>query len=304
MTMEPFEDKEEGQTPEMRDPVLITSFTSQEKGGQTGPTALTYALEQWDGEFVTRIEADECYNFTRIRPWVRRDGDQTVIDWPQNVVYRVEGDDRTFLVLIGVEPSLNWHSFVKRIDDFATQHDVKLAVNVKSVPATIPHTLEAPVQAIYSEAGMEDEFGLAVLEDQEGPADIGRVLNLHLASKGVRTIDIYALEPFYAAASPDAEASISILRSLQKAFGLYVHDLARLEQAAALQRRAIDAAVNSSKQLRDTVAALEERAGSKRALLAAPEAEESGLDASDVLSEAEAFLRSLSNESEEDATES
>ena len=294
MTMEPINNEPMPIEP-MKDPVLITTFaSSMVKGGQTAPSALAYALEQWDAQLVAEIDADDCYINARMRPWVRRDGDRAIIDWPQNLVYRVDGEDRTFLVLIGVEPSLNWRSFVGRIGEFAAQHDVSLAVNLKSVPASIPHTLHAPVKAVYSDRAMEEEFGVPELEDQDGPADIGRVLNIHLASKGVKTIDVYAMEPFYAAATPDAEASISLLRTMQKMFGLYVTDMMRLEQAAGIQRQAIDAAMNSSQQLRDTVMALEQRAGGvNQALLTAPEAPDKELDAGDVLSEAEAFLRSL-----------
>lgn len=299
-----FEPVEEG-TPlqDLKNPVLITTFASQQKGGQTAPSAIGYALEQWDAELVAQIDADDCYINSQMRPWVRRDGEKAVLEWPQNVVYRVEGEDRSFLVLVGAEPQLNWKTFVARIGEFASQHDVSLAVNVKSVPATVPHTLASPVKAVYSEAAMEAEYGVPELEDQDGPADIGRVLNFHLASKGVPTIDLYAMEPFYAAAMPDAEAGLGLLRALQKTLGLYVTDLARLEQAAAVQRQAIDRAVDQSQQLRDTVAALEERAGgSNRALLAAPEQVESNLDATDVLDEAEAFLRSLRGDDAEDVS--
>ena len=278
----------------LKDPVLITTFSSQLKGGQTAPSAIAYGLEQWDARLAAEIDTDDCYINARMRPWVRRDGDKTVLDWPQNVVYRVDGEDRSFLILVGVEPSLNWRSFVARIGEFASEHQVGLAVNLKSVPATVPHTLQAPIKAIYSDEAMVEQFGIEVMEDQEGPADIGRVLNLHLAEQGVPTIDVYAMEPFYATAIPDAEATLSLLRTLHSVFGLNV-DTERLEQAALAQRQAIDAAVANSEQLRETVIALEERAGGNRPLLGAPEAPPQELDANEVLDEAESFLRSLRN---------
>jgi hypothetical protein len=279
---------------DLKDPVLITTFASQLKGGQTAPSAIAYALGQWDARLAKEIEADDCYINARMRPWVRRDGEKTVIDWPQNVVYRVDGEGRSFLFLVGVEPSLNWRGFVARIGEFAKEHQVGLAVNLKSVPATVPHTLQSPVKAIYSDASMAEKFGIESLEDQEGPADIGRVLNLYLAEHGVPTIDVYAMEPFYAAAIPDADACLSLLQTMRDAFGLEI-DTERMEQAALTQRQAIDAAVASSERLRETVVALEQRAGGRR-LLDAPESAAEELNASDVLGEAEAFLRSLRND--------
>jgi predicted ATP-grasp superfamily ATP-dependent carboligase len=279
----------------MIEPVLITAFSSQLKGGQTATAALAYALEQWDGRLVAEFDTDQYYINARMRPWVRRDGDKTVIDWPQNVVYRVDAPDRTVLILVGVEPSMNWRQVVAEIGDFAVKHDVRLAINLKSVAATVPHTLQAPVKAIYSDAAMLEDFAIEELEDQDGFADIGRVLNLHLASNGCKTIDIYAMEPFYTAAIPDAEASISLLMQLQRLLRLPV-DTERIDRTAAVQREAIDAAVASSEQLAETVHALEQRArsagGVGQALLAAPDAE-GDLDAADVLNDAEEFLRSL-----------
>lgn len=289
MTMEPI--KDQSQFEDMVDPVLLTAFSSDLKGGQTATSALAYSLGQWNARLVAELDTSDYYINARMRPWVRRDGDKTVIDWPQNVVYRVDAPSHTLLILVGVEPSLNWRRFVDEIGKFAAEHGVKLAINLKSVPATVPHTLGSTVRAIYSETGLQEEFAIPELEEPDGPADIGRVLNLHLASQGVRTIDVYALEPFYAAAIPDAEACIRLLHVLEETFELPV-DTAQLEQAATAQRQAIDAVVERSEQLRQTVQALEQRAQAT-ALLAAPEATASDLDPSAVVDEAEQFLRSL-----------
>lgn len=287
MSMEPIRNQDDFQ--DMTDPVLLTAFSSEVKGGQTATSAVAYALGQWDARLVAEFDTSEYYVNSRMRPWIRRDGEKTVLDWPENVVYRVDAPGHTVLVLVGVEPSLNWRRFVDQIAGFATKHDVKLAINIKSVPATVPHTVESPVRAIYSEAGMQEEFAIPQLDDQDGPADIGRVLNLHLASQGIRTIDLYAMEPFYAAAVPDAEAAIRLLRVLEQTFELPV-DTAQLEQTATAQRQAIDAVVERSEQLRQTVQALEQRAQAT-ALLAAPEEGPSDLDASAVLDEVEQLLR-------------
>ena len=283
----------------LKDPILITAFNSMQKGGATAGSALGYAIGQWQAEPVATFDADECYNFARLRPWVSRGEHGTEVNWPQNVVYRVDGPDHSYLLLLGVEPSLNWRRFVSGIVEFAVRMGVRTAVSLKSVPAAVPHTVGSPVRAICSSQDMYNEFGFEELEDQDGPADIGRLLNLQLASSGCRTIDLYALEPFYAAATPDAFACISLLRALEQGFDLAV-DLASLEQAADTQRRAIDAAVSTSEQLRETVAALESRflnAGRQSeaiGLLEAPPAgaETAGpLEYDDVLGQAEAILR-------------
>jgi hypothetical protein len=233
-----------------------------------------------------------------MRPWVRHEGDKTVVDWPENIIYRVDAPNHSYLVLIGVEPSLNWRQYVASIGDFATSLGVRTAVNLKSVPAMVPHTFDAPLRAIYSSPELKEEYGFHELEDKEGPGDIGRILNLHLASIGCRTIDLYAMEPFYAPGIPNAAASLSLLRALKDGFDLTV-DVESVMQAAELQREAIDAAVSSSEPLRETVSAMERRPGlagdsaeGEPPLALDGRAPQSELEASDVLNEAEEILRS------------
>ncbi len=283
--------------PDLKDPILLTAFSSQWKGGATAASALAYAVEHWDAEPVAEFEAKAYYNDALMRPWVRLEGDKPIVDWPQNVVYRVDGPDHSYLVLVGVEPSFNWREFVVSIGDFATRLGIRTAINLKSMPAMVPHTLDVPVRAIYSTPELIEEYGFRELKDKDGPGDIGRILNLHLASNGCRTIDLYASEPFYAAATPNAGAGLSLLRALKEGFNLAV-DLERLREAAEMQRRAIDAAVSSSDQLRETVIALEQRAGLAGDLgegeppsSIVSEAPENELEASEVLAEAEEILR-------------
>jgi proteasome assembly chaperone (PAC2) family protein len=281
----------------LRDPVLITAFNSYTKGGATAPASLAYALTQWDAQLVAEFDAADCYINDRLRPWVRRHGETASIEWPQNLVYRVEAPRRSILVLIGVEPNLNWREFSAAIVEFASRHGVQLALNLKAVPAGVPHTMFAPVKAVYSDPAMEATYRVEVLQEQDGPADIGRVVNFYLAEAGCETIDLYALEPFYSGATPDAGAGVTLLRTLSRMLGIEV-DSAQMEEAAVMQRRAIDAVVASSEQMRETVLALEQRSrgasfpqGEAPLLVAGNPA--GNLDAAEVLSDVEDFLQSL-----------
>jgi hypothetical protein len=283
---------------DLKEPILLTAFSSREKGGATAASALAYAVAEWQAQPVADFDAEACYHDARMRPWVRHEGDKTVVDWPENIIYRVDAPNHSYLVLIGVEPSLNWRQYVASIGDFATSLGVRTAVNLKSVPAMVPHTFDAPLRAIYSSPELKEEYGFHELEDKEGPGDIGRILNLHLASIGCRTIDLYAMEPFYAPGIPNAAASLSLLRALKDGFDLTV-DVESVMQAAELQREAIDAAVSSSEPLRETVSAMERRPGlagdsaeGEPPLALDGRAPQSELEASDVLNEAEEILRS------------
>ena len=279
---------------DLREPILITAFSSMQKGGATAPAALGYALEQLEARPVAEIEAMDCYNFARMRPWVRRERDTTVVDWPRNVVYRYEAPEQTVLALVGVEPTLNWPGFVTAIADFAQRAGVETALNLKAVGAMVPHTSPSPVRAIYSQPDLIQQFGLPVLEEQEGPGDIGRILNLQLARGGCRTVDIYACEPFYSVSIPDAGASLALVETLQRIIGVDV-DTRQLNEACEVQQRAIDVATKESQQLRETVEAVEHRAR-VAGLIDNPRLQlnkTNPIEASEVLAEAESILGSF-----------
>jgi predicted ATP-grasp superfamily ATP-dependent carboligase len=279
---------------DLREPILITAFSSMQKGGATGPAALGYALEQLEARPVAEIDAMECYNFARMRPWVRREGETTVVDWPRNVVYRYEAPEQTVLALVGVEPTLNWPGFVSAIADFAQRAGVETAVNLKAVGAVVPHTSPSPLRAIYSQPDLISEFGVPVLDEQDGPGDIGRILNLQLAASGCRTVDVYACEPFYSTFAPDANASLALVKTVQRIIGAEI-DSTDLEATRDMQRQAIDMATQQSQQLHETVHAVDQRAreagfiDNPRLQLNEPNA----IEASDVLAEAESILGSL-----------
>src|SRR4051812_21716560 len=101
--------------PQLRDPVLITAFAAAHKGGGTAVGALGYLLSQWNAQQVAEFDAEECYNYGRIRPQVQRRDGAAVISWPSNTVYLVSPPDseQTFIVLVGVEPSMHWRSFAE-----------------------------------------------------------------------------------------------------------------------------------------------------------------------------------------------
>src|SRR5687767_1572416 len=110
--------------PQLKDPVLISAFAAAHKGGGTATGALEYLISQWGAQQVAEFEAEECYNFARIRPFVQRQNGQVAVSWPTNTVYLVNVPDseRSFLFLIGVEPSMNWRSFAASVAQFAARN--------------------------------------------------------------------------------------------------------------------------------------------------------------------------------------
>jgi predicted ATP-grasp superfamily ATP-dependent carboligase len=287
--------------PQLKDPVLISAFAAAHKGGGTATGALEYLLNAWGAQQVAEFDAEECYNYARIRPYVVRQNGEATISWPTNTVYLVNPpeSERSFLFLIGVEPSMHWRSFAEGIAQFAARAGVKTAIALRSMPGSVAHTQPAQLQAIYSNAKMAEGFGITPIADSHGPLDIGGLINLTLSAMGCDTVDILALEPFYTNAVPDARAGLAMLDALGGAFGWQL-PREQLAAMAEAQYAAIEASVSASEQAQALVRALEQQAGGGAAKqqMALLETPLQATDAAAAVDEVEAMLRESRSQSE------
>lgn len=295
MTFEPMEPPV--QAPELVEPVLISAFTTRDKAGAGGTSTLAYLIGQWNAQPIGEIECDDLFNYARIRPQMRRDAGRTVIDWPATQIFHATppGSDRSFLLMIGLEPHLGWKTFVERVSEFALNAGVKTAVSLRALPAATTHRMPIAVRAIYSSEQMEDRLGLPPAE-AEGPLDVGLLLSLRLQSEGCETADITAFEPYYVPAAPQAATTLALVEAIDEAFALST-DKQGLQQAQRRESRALDAAVAQSQELQAVVAQLQE--ANTRGLLTMPDESwrEQGptddgrpLDAGELISDVEALL--------------
>src|SRR5215210_2499467 len=95
--------------PELRRPALVVAFKGWNDAGEAATAALGFLADSFEATDVARIDPEEFYDFTAVRPTVRiGEGLSRVIDWPENTIQaaRVAGAERDLLLFAGVEPSL------------------------------------------------------------------------------------------------------------------------------------------------------------------------------------------------------
>src|SRR5215210_3397179 len=110
--------------PELRSPALVCAFKGWNDAGEAATAALGFLADSFDATEVARIDPEEYYDFTAVRPNVRiGEGRSRVIDWPENVLQaaRVAGADHDLLLFNGVEPSLRWRGFCQTIVEMAQE---------------------------------------------------------------------------------------------------------------------------------------------------------------------------------------
>ncbi len=297
MTSEPIDQTAQPET-ELIDPVLISAFTTREKAGAAGTSTLAYLIGQWNAQPIYEIECDDLFNYARLRPQLRRDENKTVVDWPTTQIFHATppGSERSFLLMIGLEPNLGWRTFVERVADYAKGAGVKTFVSLRALPAATTHRMPVAIKALYSGEEAEDRLGLPPTPPA-GPADIGVLLSLRMQDDGCDTADIYAYEPYYVPAAPQAATTLALVEAVDEAFGLAT-DVGALRRSARLESRALDVAVEQSQELQAVIAQINE-ANAPRNLLTTPDEawledrpvdDGQPLDAGQLISDVEALL--------------
>jgi hypothetical protein len=270
---------------------LISAFATPSKGGSTAASALSYLAQQWNAQPVTEFGAEHLYSYGRIRPQLvsSEDGERT-LQWPTNTVFlaRPEGIDRSFLLLIGAEPSLGWQEFMETIQAFCRRNRIETAITLHSAPGNVSHRIEAPVMGVYGSEDLQASFGLPSTVFQDGPMSFAAVLSLNLNAQGVQTADLIALEPFYTPGLPDAGAALSLVKALDRYFGTRTA-LEPLQQMAQEQRESYEAAISDSPHLRALAEHLEQQSHAPALLQTGGEEE---LCVSDVMDEVGRILSS------------
>jgi len=282
--------------PELKQPVLISAFTSAQRGGQTACAALAYLMSQWDAELVAELESDDYYDYARLRPMMRQENGKPAVDWPTNLLYHLTPPDseRDFLVLVGMEPSMRWRAFVQELADYIEKLGITEAISMRSFSAAVSHRRPTTLQAQYSTPNVEESFDLPAVAFTGVPLDVAALLNLELRERGVETADLMALEPCYTGGIPDAKVGLALLQAVGRAYNLKI-PAESLKPAIDKHFTAMEQAVLSSEEVAALVQAIDEHTDAMRPRqepLALPEVAEANDNHSvSIIDEIEAFLR-------------
>ena len=245
--------------PELRSPALVCAFKGWNDAGEAASAALGFLVESFDAREVARIDPEDFYDFTAVRPTVRMsEGRTRVIDWPENTLHAasVAGADHDLLLLQGVEPSLRWREYTGMIIQLARELGVDTVVTLGALLADVPHTRDVPMTGICSDAEMVDKLGFQP-SSYEGPTGMVGVLHHACSEAGFTAVSLWASVPHYVAAAPNPKAALALIRSFEGVAGIAVDGL-DLEHSAEEYQRQVDAAVASDPDVKSFVERLEQ----------------------------------------------
>ncbi|GMU40244.1 MAG: hypothetical protein AMXMBFR23_11100 [Chloroflexota bacterium] len=284
----------------LRRPLLVAAFSAP--GNSTAAAALALLAEGRESRILAEIEPDEHYDFTVVRPLVRIEDGERVIDWPVVAFNRIALPERDVVVLTALEPHLRWKAFTRAVVAVAEEYGIREAVLLSAFNGATPHTRPAPLQWFPLSAAVRTwRFGLPPSAPRyQGPATFTMVLATALRDAGIQTGTLNAIAPFYVGLDPSPHAARSLASALASELGVTV-DLRALDvQIGEVARQAAQQA-RESEALATFVANLEQQYDEARAQPAAAtegaaapagkHADASLPDAGAVLADVEALLR-------------
>jgi hypothetical protein len=171
---------------------------------------------------VGAIDPDPFYDFTQQRPHVTIDDEIREIVWPTNEFILQRGgepatDDgpgqRDVVGLIGVEPHLNWRTYVDAIITVAVAMSCEAVVTVGSAAEALPHTRTPPVTGSSATVGLASRLGLSQ-PSYEGITGVAGVLNAELEARGIPSISLRVGIPHYLMNAEHPMAVTALVRHL------------------------------------------------------------------------------------------
>jgi proteasome assembly chaperone (PAC2) family protein len=245
--------------PRLKSPALVCAFKGWNDAGEAASAALEFLVESFDATEVARIDPEEFYDFTAVRPTIRlTDGQTRVIEWPENVLYAasVPGAEHDLLLFHGVEPSLKWKAFNNILIDVARELGAHMVITLGALLADVPHTRGVPMTGIASDDLLVQRLGFEQ-SNYEGPTGITGVLHHEFAKQHIPSVSLWASVPHYVAAAPNPKAALALIRSFEGVAGVAV-EARDLEESSEDYERQVNAAVASDPDVKSFVERLEQ----------------------------------------------
>lgn len=246
--------------PHLRRPRAILAFEGWNDAADSASGSVNFLREELHlEEPFAAIDPEEFYDFQAHRPQVAvNDGGTRSLSWPMTRFFAASlpDEDRDLLLVIGDEPSFRWKTYARHITQVLVENDVEEAVLLGAFIGQVSHQSPVPVVGVATDPALVNELGL-MTSSYEGPTGIVGVLLEACREVGLPTLSLWAATPHYLAANPNPKAMLALTQAAGEALHLKI-DLDRLDTMASDFEERVDRALESSDDLKEYVAELED----------------------------------------------
>lgn len=242
-------------SPDVRAPIVLAAFEGWNDAGDAASWAVRHLGDRWDAEPFAEIDPEVFFDFSTTRPMVELTDEGRELRWPTTTISVVT--DPVPLVLVqGIEPQLQWRTYVEQILAITREVGASMLVTVGALLAEVPHT--RPVM-IYGSS--EDDALGARLELEpstyEGPTGIVGILNAAAQEAGIPTVSLWAAVPNYVSGAASPKAALALVERIREVLATPI-PTTDLEIAASAYERQITELVSEDDDTAAYIASLEE----------------------------------------------
>jgi proteasome assembly chaperone (PAC2) family protein len=292
--------------PELTRPTMVAAFSGWPDAGEVASASLRYLLRKLRPRRFARMEPEEFYDFTDVRPYTRLVTPwQRELQWPENEFHywrREEGPD--LVLFLGREPNLRWKAYIQAFLGVAETCGVRRLLTLGGNFDTVPHTGEPKVSGAAMDAELREELEALGLRSStyQGPTSIHSALLDGCRRRGIAAGSLWGHAPHYLQAAPNVKVCYGMLRKLKAVLDLPL-ELGEMRGAARALEARVDQLLADNRELQEYVRRLE--AGVESSERAEPSGEQPGLmdmpSPEAVVRELEEFLRQQQREGGDEA---
>jgi proteasome assembly chaperone (PAC2) family protein len=236
---------------------MVVAFSGWNDAGNAATSGAEYLEQIWSAAPFAKIDAEEFFDFTTIRPSIElTSSGSRRISWPNTTFSIAEGalEGRDLIVVRGVEPQLKWRTFTETVLGVAADMDVSMIASFGALLADVPHTRPTIVYG----SGSGDAPELIGLEKStyEGPTGIIGVLHSACAARSIPYASLWAAVPTYVPGAVSPKAALALLKKLRDLLGADF-ETDELERESVEYGRQVDAYVEEDPETLEFIVELE-----------------------------------------------
>ena len=267
------------QKPNVTQPILIAAFDGWNDAGDAATWAVRHLHQKWGAHTFARIDAEEFFDFSTVRPIVELDDDVRTLHWPANA-FSATDEPRDIILLQGIEPQLRWRTFTEQILTVAHEYNASMIITLGALLAEIPHSRPVTVYGGSDDVMLQERLNVE-RSTYEGPTGIVGVLNQAAHENQIPTASLWAAVPNYVSGAASPKAALALIEKLEQLLEVPIA-ATDLEIATSAYERQITELVSEDDDTAQYIRTLEEQYD---------DGELSEPDPSALVEEVEQFLR-------------
>ncbi|MEC7924254.1 MAG: PAC2 family protein [Actinomycetota bacterium] len=241
--------------PESTGAILIAAFKGWNDAGNASSWALRHLFEDLQVKPFAHIQAEHFYDFSATRPLVHLDENGRQLDWP--ITTFSASSDQNVLLVEGIEPQLQWRTFVEQITAVATNLEVSMVVTLGSLLTEVPHSRPVMVYGFCEDVEISSRLNLQK-STYEGPTGIIGVLNQTIQEAEIPAISLWATVPNYVSGASSPKAALALVNRLHEILPTPTNTT-ELEIATAAYERQVNKLIEDDEDLEAYITDLEYR---------------------------------------------